>query len=622
MSDFNVISPIDILDAILFGSNVPENDLQEFSPGTAYAVGDTVMVATSVANVHKTYECLVAQNAGLTADILDENCSDISDWTDGDTGTAVSEVSPAGQFRFAIDAAGGLPKRHRTLAAPPNTFSLEIKTYFDVLGVHSTNQDALLSYSSATWKFRLLFGSDGLFVSKAAGVNVEVGTDIVKSNATAAWQTWRFQVNKTTESTATVEVFLKEEGGAWVSQGTADCDYEIASTNGQLIFQLRNNFNNDVSHIDYVKIATGLGQITDTSDTPVGNSNWLETGSTNRWKAFNGVLGSQTEQATKIEYVLTPGAVIDSVALLNIESDTVDIVEIDTADDLITNGQAWTDATGATPPTGWTVESTNPTFTIESGCLKMEAGVGEGGCNQTNTVIPGTEMQFLLKYRNAAGDLARYRIYDVTHSASITSTTDLPNSETDSIFSSVFTVPADCTQILVAILCKSAGDIVYFDFVRLSPTEYSESVTTGASKTSVIKTDIPQKAAGILTVTINKSGTAAIGELKIGTKTSLGTMRPKPQIGFRNLSTLDEDTFGNIDIVSRGYKQKLICGITVTNTNLDTVYKFLCDHKDDMMVYVGSESYSCLQLYGFSKEPQIVVGQNISDMSLEIWSVI
>ncbi|MFZ2406970.1 MAG: hypothetical protein WAW41_17675, partial [Methylobacter sp.] len=73
------ILPIPITDAILTSSTVPEADYQEHDPGTAYAVGDDVMVAVSVANVHKTYECLVAQSAGLTADILDEDFSDISD---------------------------------------------------------------------------------------------------------------------------------------------------------------------------------------------------------------------------------------------------------------------------------------------------------------------------------------------------------------------------------------------------------------------------------------------------------------------------------------------------------------------------------------------------------------
>jgi len=628
MSEFNVITTITVTDAILTGSNVPEVDLQEFSLGTAYTVGDTVMVATSTANIHKTYQNKVAQGAGLIADILDENCTSISGWTDNDILNGVSELSPAGQFKFNAGAhsAGTVSGRYKNTGATiPDKFSMEVKLYNDLIGAAGDDFRITIDGQS-NWQFVASFRSDGLFITKAGGAVGEVGTNIVKCNSAAAWQYFRFQVNKTTEASATCEVFSKEEGGAWVSQGSVDCDYEPAVADN-LVFlqQYGTTVDNCITHVDYIKIATEtgtIGLIADTSSIPVGSTSWIETGSTNRWKTFNSVLGSQTEQATKIEYILTPGAVIDSVALLNLESDTVDIVEINNADNLITNGESWTGATGTTPPTGWTKNGSPSDFTIDNGALRITtAGAGEG-IYQTVNVTPGTEMQLLGKYKNTVGDIAQYQIYDFTHSALIVASVDLASSTTESIFSNVFTVPAGCTQVSIYCTGKSTGDIVFFDSVKLAPTEYSENVTTGTNKTSVVKTDIPQIATGILTVTINKSGTAAIGEFIIGTKTSLGNMRPKPQIGFRNLSTLEEDIFGNVDIVKRGYKKKLICNISVPMTSMDTVDKFLCDHKDDMMVYAGSENYSCLQLYGFAKEPNTVLGETMADMSLEIWSVI
>ena len=407
---FQVIEPITINDTIFTGSNVPEADLQEWVAGTAYAVGDTVMVATSVANVHKTYECLVAQSAGLTADLLDENCSDISDWTDGDTYNGVSEVEPAGQFRFdgntATSANGAV--RYKTVTSPPNTFSLEIKTYFDNIGDSTNNNYGCINYFNATWQLKIFFCSDGLFVSKAVAAVTEVGSNIVKCNASAAWQTWRFQINKTTESTATVEVFLKEEGGSFVSQGTVDCDYETGGTNGRVSYtQSGWTISNCLSHIDYIKVATGLGEITKTNDSPAGNSNWLEVDSTNRWRAFNGVLGSQTEQATKIEYVLTPGAAIDSIALLNLDSDTVDIVEINHDSDLVTNGTAWTDATGTTQPTSWDKVGTPSDYTIDGGMIRITCDANGEGMSQTIAVSAATEYQLLGLYKNTASDIAQ-----------------------------------------------------------------------------------------------------------------------------------------------------------------------------------------------------------------------
>ena len=586
---FQVIEPITINDTIFTGSNVPEADLQEWVAGTAYAVGDTVMVATSTANVHKTYECLVAQGAGLTADLLDEDCSDISDWTDEDTDTGVSEVSPVGQFRFDTNAGAagdGAATRSRTISSPPNTFTIEIKTYFNTLGTEAGWNYFSFLYYGATWIFVVHFCSDGLFISKVGGATTEVGTDIIKCNATASWQTWRFQVTKTVESTATVEVFLKEEGGLFVSQGTVDCDYEGTGYTPGVIYlnQRGETIDNMVSHIDYLRIATGLGAIADTSATPVGNSNWLEVDSTNRWKTFNNVLGSQTEQATKIEYVLTPGAAIDSVALLNLESDTIDIVEIDGADNLVTNGTAWTGATGTTQPTSWDKVGTPSNYTIDGGMVRITCDANGEGMSQTIAVSSATEYQLLGLYKNTAGDIAQYAVYDMTHSADILATTDLTSSTANASFSYVFTTPAGCTSIKISLLCKTSADIVWFDSIILAPTVYGETVTTGTAKTDVVKLDIPQHAAGIQTITINKSGTAAIGELVVGTKFALGTMRWSPQIGFRNYSTKTQDTFGNWTIVVRGYSKKLVCALTITNTSLDSVFKWLCDHKDDMLV--------------------------------------
>lgn len=610
---FQIIEPIAITDAILTGSNVPENDYQEYDTGTAYVVGDTVMVATSTTNTHKIYECSVAQSAGLTADILDEDCSDISDWTNGDSGSGVSEVSPNGQFKFS-----GLLASRRRVLIPPDTHSIEIKAYFDSLGTLASSKLFEILFENATWRISAEFCSDGLYIRKVSNGTTEVGTDIVRCNTAAIWQYFRLQVNKTVESTATVEVFKKEEGGEWISQGTVDCDYETAGGNYLYV----RSFNSAIVHMDYIKIATGLGLIEDTSTTPVGSTSWLEIDSTNRWKSFNGVIGSQTEQATKIEYVLTPGAAIDSMALLNLESDTVDIIEIDTADALL-NETAWTGATGTTQSTGWNKVGTPSNFTIDGGMIKITADAASEGQSKTVAVTPGTEYQLLGLYKNTSGDVAQIGIFDNTHSADILATTDLDSSTANASFSHVFTAPVGCTSIEIKLMAKSAGDIVWFDSVILAPTEYSETVTTGTSKTDVVKTDIPEIATGILTVTINKSGTAAIGELIIGNVTSLGTMRYSPQIGITNYSTKTQDTFGNWTIVERGYSKKLSCNLRLANTSLDSIFKTLSDYKDQLLVWIGDPSYSCLIVYGFYKDFQIVIPyKNFADCSLEIEGMI
>lgn len=631
----HIIEPITITDSILTACNVPENDEQEWSAGTSYSIGDAVMVTTSKANIHKAYEALVGQTAGISAGLMDVTCVDISSWTSIDSDTGISEVSPASQFRFDtnLGAAGNASSgRYYTIATPPNTHTIEIKTYFDAIGTLAADDGFRLSYGSATWRFHAQFCSDGLYIYKTGGASGEVGSDIVKCNASAAWQTWRFQITKTVESAATVEVFLKEEGGGFVSQGVFDCDFETVAADGRItLVQYGYSTDNRVTHIDYIKVGTGLGQFDTTNDSPTDNTNWLAVDSTNRWRAFNGILGSQTSQATKIEYVLTPGEVIDSVALLNLVSDTVDIVEIDSADQLILNND-WTDATGGTPPTNWDEVGTVADFTIQSAALRITCDANGEGISQTITVSAATEYQLLFKYKNTSGDIAQVAIYDMTHSADILATTDLTSSTANASYSKVFTTPAGCTSIKISLQAKTAGDIVWFEAPYLCPTEYSETVTTGTSKTDVVKLDIPGIATGILTITINKSTTAKIGELVIGTKKYLGATQanPSPEIEIVDYSSQAQDTFGNWTIVERGYSKKLNCDVKIPKTSVltarqvtDDIFLTLSSYRASMIVWVADSTMSSMIIYGKYNSFKITLTSiEFSLLNLEILGMI
>jgi len=215
---------------------------------------------------------------------------------------------------------------------------------------------------------------------------------------------------------------------------------------------------------------------------PTSSTKWLLIGSTNRWKAFDGTLGTQTSQATSIVFVLTPGA-IDSIALLNIESTSVQIQ------------------------------------------------MSSGGSS----------------------------VYDTT-------------------------------------------------------------ITTGTSKTDIVKLDLPQNSNCILTVTINyTAGTAKIGELIVGIKTSLGTMKYSPSIGITNYSTKTVDVFGHYSIVPRAKAKRLICNLIILNTNIDEIIRLLTLYIDTELVWVGSESYNSLIVCGFCKDFNIVIPRPLSsDCSIEI----
>ena len=197
-------------------------------------------------------EHILAQvyNSGLTASKVYENKSSVP----------VSDV-------FVFDTVNGAAddstaSRSKVITSPPNTFTLEIKTLFPSIGTRTNVDYAYLAYSTATgagaWRLGVMFCSDGLLIAKASGTS-EVGADIVKCNATAAWQIWRFQVTKTTVSTATCDVYLD----GILQQANVDCDYETGTAVGGTISftQYWQTTNYMSSEVGYIKIATGLGVI-------------------------------------------------------------------------------------------------------------------------------------------------------------------------------------------------------------------------------------------------------------------------------------------------------------------------------------------------------------------------
>ena len=196
-------------------------------------------------------------------DLLDEDCSGIGDWTDDDKGVGVSEVDPAGQFRFDTNAGAAsndYASRYRDIGSCPNTFTVEIKLYHDTLGVHGSDYFGV-AYSQADESLEMSFNTGGLFIYDNDAGNTEVGTDLVKYGGSAEWQTWRILVTFTgTTGDGTCDVYLDDSTHNWEKVGTAiPCSYEYSyATNRFRIRNFGNNIDDMVTHVDYIKIYDGL----------------------------------------------------------------------------------------------------------------------------------------------------------------------------------------------------------------------------------------------------------------------------------------------------------------------------------------------------------------------------
>ena len=146
---------------------------------------------------------------------------------------------------------------------------------------------------------------------------------------------------------------------------------------------------------------------------------------------------------------------------------------------------------------------------------------------------------------------------------------------------------------------------------------------TGEDVTDITKIDLPKIDTGMLIVTINKIGTAKLGELIIGNKAYLGEMIDTPQIEIVNYSQMTQDAFGDWSIIPRDYSKKLTCNLRIQNTNIDSVFKKAVLYKDSMVVWVGLVKYGSMINYGLYRNFSIVLQNNrYSICALEILSII
>jgi hypothetical protein len=228
---------------------------------------------------------------------------------------------------------------------------------------------------------------------------------------------------------------------------------------------------------------------------------WMEIGATNRWKAFDGKIGSKTSKTTSISYHLHVPA-MDSIALLGLVGTSVSVIVTDSG----------------------LVEVYNETIDLIN----------------TNAVV----------------DWYTYFFEEITF----------------------------------------REDLALFDL----PTAYGSTL------------DI---------VVTNTGGTSSVGEIVIGTFATIGTTRaePKPTVSIKDYSTKETDVFGNVIIVERTYSKRMDCDLIINNTDMDEIYNLFALYRSTPIVWVASDLYGSMIVYGFYKELDIVMPHVlVSECSLSL----
>lgn len=87
------------------------------------------------------------------------------------------------------------------------------------------------------------------------------------------------------------------------------------------------------SHTVYEAIATTIGADANIGRTPASSPLWwVKVSATNRWRSLDTKVSSKTSQALTLSYRITPGQVVNAVAVLNCYADSVRIRVVDPAE--------------------------------------------------------------------------------------------------------------------------------------------------------------------------------------------------------------------------------------------------------------------------------------------------
>jgi hypothetical protein len=184
-----------------------------------------------------------------TGGILDEDCSDITDWTDNDSaGAASTQATFQGRdtFSMTVTAHGAGRKAERYIDAGTigTTYTIELRLYCDLIGTQAAGDYFSLAVDNGAATLGVRWCTDGLFVYDGAAWN-EVGTNIVDSDV---WTVWRLAVT----TGATVAVYKN----GFLMAAAQDCSDATTATDG-LVTIAQNGVTTDnvISYVDFVKLS-------------------------------------------------------------------------------------------------------------------------------------------------------------------------------------------------------------------------------------------------------------------------------------------------------------------------------------------------------------------------------
>jgi len=180
------------------------------------------------------------------------------------------------------------------------------------------------------------------------------------------------------------------------------------------------------------------------------------------------------------------------------------------------------------------------------------------------------------------------------------------------------------STVLVEMTDPSEG-LVYSHSVELISTAgivdaYTYCFEEIVLKTDFVLTDLPPYVLASISITLSTPGAEVLcGEVVVGLQKILGLTQYSPSMGITDYSRKAVDIFGNYSVLERGFSKRMACDVLVETAVMDEVHKQLSVYRATPVVWVGSELYTSMLIYGFYKSFNMVLpGCQHAKCALEI----
>ena len=195
------------------------------------------------------------------ASLLDLDCSDLTGWSDNDTGEAASiQATFDSKSTFKFDTNTSADTNDRAIRIKDvgsvdglgNRIVASVKLYCDLVGAIGDTDYCQFGFNRSDWHFRAAFASDGLFIYTGAAWQ-EVGINLVVQDI---WQEWTFDIDISGGvASAVCDVYLDSV----LKASGVDCIDVGARTDGNVELALLGHATDDlVAYMDWIKIGDGF----------------------------------------------------------------------------------------------------------------------------------------------------------------------------------------------------------------------------------------------------------------------------------------------------------------------------------------------------------------------------